>query len=59
MSERTQVPWTTILIIETKDLRRLKRQRLLGRLPRIRDFRIKVIVIDVDVYDDVDDNDDD
>ena len=61
MSERTHVPWTTILIIETKDLRRLKRQRLLARLPRIRDFRIKVIVIDVDVdvYGDVDHNDDD
>ena len=50
-----------ILIIETKDLRRLKRQRLLARLPRIRDFRTKVIVIDVDVdvYGDVDHNDDD
>ena len=27
---------------------------MLGRLPRIRDFRIKVIVIDVDFYVDVD-----
>ena len=50
-----------ILIIKNKDLRRLIRQRLLGRLPRIRDFRTKVIVIDVDVdvYGDVDHNDDD
>ena len=59
MSELNHVPWTLILIIETKDLRRLKRQRLLARLPRIRDFRTKVIVIDVDFYVDVDDDDDD